>query len=85
MNTAVQVTMYLNESDTCSQILQMLRNENVAGASAFHAVGEASSTGRNQVRTSGPRRRAGGNLPGHDRICRLRESTSPACFPNYLN
>ncbi len=60
MNTAVQVTMYLNESDKWSQILQMLRNENVAGASAFHAVG--GFNGRNQVRTSGLVE-AGGNLP----------------------
>jgi hypothetical protein len=36
MNTAVQVTMYLNESDKWNQILQLLRRENVAGASAFH-------------------------------------------------
>ena len=29
MKTAVQVTMYLNESDKWNQILQMLRRENV--------------------------------------------------------
>jgi hypothetical protein len=60
MNTAIQVTMYLNESDKWSQILQMLRRENVAGASAFHAVG--GFNGRNQVHTSGLVE-AGGNLP----------------------
>ena len=51
MNTAVQVTMYLNESDRWKQILQMLRRENVAGASAFHAV--AGFNGRNHVHTAG--------------------------------
>lgn len=60
MNTAVQVTMYLNESDQWNRILQMLRRENVAGASAFHAVG--GFNGRNQVHTSGLVD-AGGNLP----------------------
>jgi uncharacterized protein len=60
MNTAIQVTMYLNESDKWGQILQMLRRENVAGASAFHAVG--GFNGRNQVYTSGLVE-AGGNLP----------------------
>lgn len=60
MNTAVQVTMYLNESDKWKQILQMLRRENVAGASAFHAVG--GFNGRNQVHTAGLVE-AGGNLP----------------------
>ncbi len=60
MNTAIQVTMYLNESDKWRQILQMLRRENVAGASAFHAVG--GFNGRNQVHTSGLVE-AGGNLP----------------------
>lgn len=60
MNTAVQVTMYLNESDKWDPILQMLRRENVAGASAFHAV--AGFTGRNQVHTSSLVE-AGGNLP----------------------
>lgn len=60
MSTAVQVTLYLNESDKWSQILQMLRRENVAGASAFHAVG--GFNGRNQVHTSGLVD-AGGNLP----------------------
>jgi PII-like signaling protein len=61
MNTAVQVTIYLNESDKWNQILQMLRRENVAGASAFHAV--AGFNGRNQVHTAGLVE-AGGNLPG---------------------
>jgi PII-like signaling protein len=60
MNTAVQVTMYLNESDKWKQILQMLRRENVAGASAFHAVG--GFNGRNNVHTSSLVE-AGGNLP----------------------
>lgn len=58
--TAVQVTMYLNESDKWNQILQMLRRENVAGASAFHAV--AGFNGRNRVHTSGLVE-AGGDLP----------------------
>jgi hypothetical protein len=31
MNVAIQVTMYLNESDKWRQILQILRRENVAG------------------------------------------------------
>ncbi|MBK5293082.1 MAG: DUF190 domain-containing protein [Acidobacteriia bacterium] len=60
MKTAVQVTMYLHESDKWHQILQTLRNENVAGASAFHAV--AGFTGRNGVHTAGLVE-AGGNLP----------------------
>ncbi len=58
--TAVQVTIYLNESDKWNQILQMLRRENVAGASAFHAV--AGFNGRSRVHTSGLVE-AGGNLP----------------------
>ena len=60
MNTAVQVTIYLNESDKWNQILQMLRREGVAGASAFHAV--AGFNGRDRVHTSGLVE-AGGNLP----------------------
>ena len=60
MKTAVQVTMYLNESDKWSQILQMLRHEKVAGASVFHAVG--GFNGRNHVHTSSLVD-AGGNLP----------------------
>jgi uncharacterized protein len=60
MNTAVQVTMYLNESDKWNQILRMLRSENVAGASAFHAV--AGFNGRDRVHTSGLAD-AGGDLP----------------------
>ena len=66
MNTAVQVTMYLNESDQWhhkplySEILQFLRRQNVAGASAFHAV--AGFNGRNRVHTSSLVE-AGGNLP----------------------
>lgn len=60
MQTAVQVTVYLNESDKWKQILHMLRGENVAGASAFHAVG--GFNGRNHVHTSGLIE-AGGSLP----------------------
>jgi len=60
MKTAVQVTIYLNEGDKWHQILEMLRRENVAGASAFHGV--AGFNGRNQVHTSGLVE-AGGNLP----------------------
>lgn len=60
MNTAVQVTMYLNESDKWNQILQTLRREGVAGASAFHAVG--GFNGRDQVHTS-KLVDGGGNLP----------------------
>ncbi|MBV8897209.1 MAG: DUF190 domain-containing protein [Acidobacteriaceae bacterium] len=66
MSTAVQVTMYLNESDRCNhkpmhlEILRYLRQENVAGASAFHAV--AGFNGRNPVHTSSLVE-AGGDLP----------------------
>ena len=60
MKTAVQVTIYLDESDKWHQILQMLRRENVAGASAFHAV--AGFNGRNSVHTASLVE-AGGNLP----------------------
>ncbi len=66
MQTAVQVTMYLNESDRwhklplCTEILRMLREEGVAGASAFHAV--AGFNGRNAVHTS-RLVDAGGDLP----------------------
>ena len=66
MTTAVQVTMYLNESDTWhkrplhTEVLRMLRAEGVAGASAFHAV--AGFNGRDAVHTSGLVE-AGGNLP----------------------
>lgn len=60
MNLAVQVTMYLNESDKWNQILQMLRQEGVAGAAAFHAV--AGFNGRNRVHTA-HLVEAGGNLP----------------------
>lgn len=58
--TAVQITMYLNESDKWNEILQMLRKEGVAGASAFHAV--AGFNGRNRVHTA-HLVEAGGNLP----------------------
>jgi uncharacterized protein len=66
MKTAVQVTMYLNESDQWRhkplhlEVLQLLRHEGVAGASAFHAV--AGFNGRSAVRTSSLVE-AGGNLP----------------------
>ena len=60
MKTAVQVTVYLNEYDKWNEILHMLKRENVAGASAFHAVG--GFNGRGQVHTS-RLVEAGGNLP----------------------
>jgi uncharacterized protein len=66
MSTAIQVTIYLNESDRWNhkplhlEILRYLRQENVAGACAFHAV--AGFTGRNRVHTSSLVE-AGGNLP----------------------
>lgn len=60
MKTAVQVTMYLNESDKWDQILQMLRRENVAAASVLHAA--AGFNGRNQVHTASLVE-AGGALP----------------------
>jgi hypothetical protein len=56
MATAVQVTMYLNESDRWHgkplhvEVLRMLRAENVAGASALHAV--AGFNGRGQLHTT---------------------------------
>jgi PII-like signaling protein len=66
MKTAVQVTIYLNESDKWhqkplhSEILQMLRTEGAAAASALHAV--AGFNGRSRVHTSGLVD-AGGDLP----------------------
>src|SRR5580693_454055 len=60
MKSAVQITMYLNQSDKWNQILQMLREENVAGASAFHAI--AGFNGRNSVHRASLVE-AGGNLP----------------------
>jgi uncharacterized protein len=66
MDTAVQVTLYLNEYDKWQkkplhrEILKMLRSENVAGASAIHAV--AGFNGRSPVHTSGLVE-AGGDLP----------------------
>ena len=66
MKTAVQVTIYLNESDKWHQkplhaaILQMLREDGVAGGCAFHAV--AGFNGRDAVHTSSLVE-AGGNLP----------------------
>ncbi len=52
--------MYLNESDKWDKILQMLRNEGVAGASALHAV--AGFNGRNRVHHASLVE-AGGDLP----------------------
>lgn len=58
--------MYLNESDKWNhkplhvEILRYLRQQNVAGASVFHAV--AGFMGRNHVHTSSLVE-AGGNLP----------------------
>jgi uncharacterized protein len=66
MRTAVQVTIYLNESDQWhhkplhAEILRMLRAEGAAAASALHAV--AGFNGRSQVHTSGLVD-AGGDLP----------------------
>ena len=60
MKTAVQITMYLNESDKWQQILHLLRQEGVAGASAFHAVG--GFNGRNRVHTTSLVD-AGGDVP----------------------
>ena len=60
MSVAVQVTLYLNESDKWNQILHVLRQENVAGAGAFHAIG--GFNGRNRVHTSSLVE-AGGDLP----------------------
>lgn len=60
MNTAVQVTVYLNQSDPWQEILRMLRREGVAGASAFHAVG--GFNGRGPVHTASLVE-AGGELP----------------------
>lgn len=63
---AVQITMYLNEADQWQhrplhlEILNYLREENVAGATAFHAV--AGFTGRGRVKTSSLVD-AGGKLP----------------------
>jgi PII-like signaling protein len=60
MDTAVQVTLYLNESDNWDGILQMLQREGVAGASAFHAV--AGFMGRNKLHRSSLVE-AGGDVP----------------------
>jgi uncharacterized protein len=63
---AVQVTIYLNESDQWhhrplhAEILNYLRAENVYAATALHAV--AGFLGRQQVRT-GHLVDAGGHLP----------------------
>jgi uncharacterized protein len=63
---AVQITMYLNESDEWKrrplymEILNYLREENVAGATVFHSV--AGFTGRSRVKTA-TLVDAGGKLP----------------------
>jgi PII-like signaling protein len=63
---AVQVTMYLNESDEWQrrplhlQVLNYLREQNVFGATAFHAV--AGFTGHMRVKTASLVD-AGGKLP----------------------
>ena len=56
METAVRVTIYLNESDRgkhgslSNQILQFLRQQNVPGAHVCHAI--AGFVGREQVHTA---------------------------------
>ena len=60
MKMAVQITMYLNESDQWDKILQVLRKEGVAGASALHAA--AGFNGRNRVHRASLVE-AGGDLP----------------------
>ena len=63
---AVQITIYLNEADEWQrrplhlEILNYLRQENVAGATVFHAV--AGFTGRSRVQTTSLVD-AGGKLP----------------------
>ncbi len=63
---AVQITIYLNEADEWQrrplhlEILDYLRQENVAGATVFHAV--AGFTGRRRVQTTSLVD-AGGKLP----------------------
>jgi hypothetical protein len=65
-NMAVQITIYLNEADEWQrrplhlEILNYLRQENVAGATVFHAV--AGFTGRSRVKTTSLVD-AGGKLP----------------------
>jgi PII-like signaling protein len=63
---AVQITMYLNESDEYQRkplylaVLTYLREQNVAGAVAFHSV--AGFNGRMRVKTA-TLVEAGGKLP----------------------
>lgn len=63
---AVQITIYLNEADEWQhrplhlEILNYLRQENVAGGTVFHAV--AGFTGRSRVKTTSLVD-AGGKLP----------------------
>ncbi len=60
MKTAVQITIYLSESDNCEEILTMLSREKVASACAFHAMG--GFNGGNRMRMSSLVE-AGGDLP----------------------
>lgn len=60
MKTAVQVTVYLNESDKWDAILRMLQAEGVRGASVFHAV--AGFNGRHGIHRSSLVN-GGGDLP----------------------
>jgi PII-like signaling protein len=60
METAVQVTIYLNESDKWDRILRMLQAEGIRGASVFHAV--AGFNGRHDIHRSSLVD-SGGNLP----------------------
>ncbi len=63
---AVQITMYLNESDEYEHkplhlaVLKYLHDQNVAGAATFHSV--AGFTGRQRVATASLVE-AGGQLP----------------------
>ena len=50
MKTAVQVTIYMNESDKWDRILRMLQAEGIRGASVYHAV--AGFNGRHAIHRS---------------------------------
>lgn len=60
METAVQVTIYLNESDKWDRILRMLQAEGIRGASVFHAA--AGFNGRHAIHRSSLVN-GGGDLP----------------------
>jgi len=60
METAVQVTIYLNESDKWDRILRMLQAEGIRGASVYHAV--AGFNGRHAIHRSSLVN-GGGDLP----------------------